>query len=256
MRVFGDTNIGLLRSSNQDAYACGALDGGGQYAIVCDGMGGAAGGNVASEIATRIIRERIVQHLSGGGATGTLERLLEATMAAADLAIYDEAQAHPELEGMGTTVVTVVILGQRAYISHTGDSRVYLFREGALTQLTRDHSVIQEMLESGQLTEEQAKNHPRRHFITRALGVNPDESGEYDELELQPGDRLLLCTDGLTRPVPPEKIAALLRTESLETATEALIQAALQGGGPDNVTVVLMEPEDTNQSISFQKSEV
>lgn len=241
MHVTGSTHIGYVRSSNQDALAYGPLGKERQYAVVCDGMGGAAGGNVASDLATRIISERITEHLSSDETQCSMEHLLESAMAAANLAIYERAKADPELEGMGTTVVAVIMDGSTAYISHTGDSRAYLCRDGRLVQITRDHSVVQEMLESGQLTEEQARSHPRRHFITRALGVEPDERGEYDELELQPGDRVLLCTDGLTKVVDAEAVSAAVSELPAEQAVETLIQAALDGGGPDNVTAVVME---------------
>lgn len=240
MYVIGNTHIGYVRSSNQDALAYDPLGADRQYAVVCDGMGGAAGGNVASQLATQIIQERITEHLSSAETQCSMEHLLASTMAAANLAIYDKAKAEPELDGMGTTVVTVVMDRTRAYISHTGDSRVYLCRGGRLLQLTRDHSVVQEMLESGQLTGEQARSHPRRHFITRALGVEPDEQGEYDELELQAGDRVVLCTDGLTRVVDEDTAAQLISRLSPDAAVDALIQAALDGGGPDNITVVIM----------------
>lgn len=241
MNVTGSTHIGYVRNSNQDALVYGSLGEKRQYAVVCDGMGGAAGGNIASELATRVIGERITEHLSSEEAQCSMELLLESTMAAANLAIYEKAKAQPELEGMGTTVVAVIMDGSTAYVSHTGDSRVYLCRNGRLEQITRDHSVVQEMLERGQLTEEQARFHPRRHFITRALGVEPDERGEYDELELQPGDRMLLCTDGLTKVVESDRIAAAVSQLPAAQAVETLIQAALDGGGPDNVTVAVME---------------
>ncbi len=241
MHVTGNTHIGYVRSSNQDALAYGTLGADRQYAVVCDGMGGAAGGNVASQLATQIIRERITEHLSSGEAQCSMEHLLASAMAAANLEVYDKAKATPELDGMGTTVVAVVMDRRTAYISHTGDSRVYLCRDGGLTQLTRDHSVVQGLLESGQITEEQARSHPRRHFITRALGVEPDEQGEYDELELRAGDRLVLCTDGLTRVVDEARAAAIIAQLPPDQAVDALIQAALDGGGPDNITVVIME---------------
>jgi protein phosphatase len=121
-----------------------------------------------------------------------------------------------------------------------GDSRLYHLHGDRLEPVTRDHSVVQELIESGQITEEEARSHPRRHFITRALGVKDSESGEYDELDLEPGDRLLLCTDGLTNMVEPDAICAHMHIEPAEEAVSALIQAALDGGGTDNITAVLL----------------
>lgn len=240
MKVCGGTHIGLVRENNQDAFACDMLDETAQYAVVCDGMGGANGGNIASQIAVDIISERIRKSYPPTGEANWAEHMLASAMAAANAAVFDRSLKQPELSGMGTTVVAAITCGKTAYISHVGDSRLYLFRQGNVRQITRDHSVVQNMIESGQITEEQAKSHPRRHFITRALGVTDDESGEYDELNLEEGDRLLLCTDGLTNMVEPQKMQELLALPSDEV-TDALIQAALDGGGSDNVTVVLME---------------
>jgi protein phosphatase len=237
MKLTGDTHMGLVRSSNQDSLRFGALDNGGYYAVVCDGMGGANGGNVASNIAVDVISARIVDGFANGAAPRP-DHLLESAMAAANIEIFDKAQSDATYEGMGTTVVAVIVLGKDAYISHVGDSRVYLYRDGAVTQVTRDHSVVQEMIESGQLTEEQARSHPRKHFITRALGVSVMEEGEFDELELEPTDKLLLCTDGLTNMVDDGSLSELLHNSA---TVDILIQSALDGGGTDNITAVLME---------------
>lgn len=239
MKVTGDTHIGLVRSSNQDAMRYGTLENGGVYAVVCDGMGGANGGNVASNIAVDIIANRICEGYASGNPPRSPANLLASAMAAANIEIFDRAKSEPQYEGMGTTVVAVIVCGKDAYISHVGDSRLYLYRDNTLQQVTRDHSVVQEMIESGQLTEEQARSHPRKHFITRALGVSAMEEGEFDELELMPNDKLLLCTDGLTNMVENEALSRLLSGEDL--LIDHLISAALDAGGTDNITTVLME---------------
>lgn len=237
MKLSGDTHIGLVRSSNQDALRYGTLDNGGSYAVVCDGMGGANGGNIASNIAVDIIAGRIVDGYANG-ATPRPDLLLASAMAAANIEIFDKAKSDSQYEGMGTTVVAVIVFGKDAYISHVGDSRVYLYRDSALQQITRDHSVVQEMIESGQLTEEQARSHPRKHFITRALGVSAMEEGEFDEFELEPNDRILLCTDGLTNMVDDTALAELFGENA---DVDKLIESALDGGGTDNITTVLIE---------------
>lgn len=240
MKLTGDTHIGLVRSSNQDALRYGTLDNGGFYAVVCDGMGGANGGNIASNIAVDIIAGRIVDGYANGAAPRP-DHLLASAMAAANIKIFDRARSDPQYEGMGTTVVAVIVCGKDAYISHVGDSRVYLCRGNTLQQITRDHSVVQEMIESGQLTEKQARSHPRKHFITRALGVSAMEEGEFDELELEPNDKLLLCTDGLTNMVDDTVLTELLGNDA---SVDILIQSALDGGGTDNITAVLMEQSE------------
>lgn len=240
MKVYGQTHIGLVRENNQDALEFGSLNDSTQYAVVCDGMGGANGGNIASKIAVEVIGSRIRDGFRDQPNLGSAEHLLTSAMVTANVGVYDRAQREPELGGMGTTVVVVITCGHTAYISHVGDSRLYLYRGGALSQITRDHSVVQELIESGQITEVEARSHPRKNYITRAIGVVSEEYGEYDELELLSGDRLLLCTDGLTNAVPSDGIANLLDL-SIEDATQALIDAALDGGGMDNVTVALMD---------------
>ena len=240
MNVIGQTHIGLVRENNQDALEYGSLDATARYAVVCDGMGGANGGNIASKIAVEVIGSRMRDGFHPEMNNSSVEHLLASAMATANTGVYDRAQQQPELTGMGTTVVAVLISDQVAHISHVGDSRLYLLRNGALSQVTRDHSVVQDLIESGQITEEEAKSHPRKHFITRALGVRSEESGEYDELALQSGDRLLLCTDGLTNEVSTQLIQQLMAAPADE-ALEQLVRAALDGGGADNITVVLMD---------------
>lgn len=247
MNVTGKTDIGLLRQINQDAFVQDVWDdpgGTAGFAVVCDGMGGANGGEIASGIATRVISSRIRELSPEQRNPESVRRMLTSATMAANAEIFDRAQKSAELEGMGTTVVTVVIVGKTACVSHVGDSRLYLIRDGVMTQVTRDHSVVQEMIERGQLTEEQARSHPRKHFITRALGVTDEEEGEYDELELLPEDKLLLCTDGLTNMVAADRIVELVLNEPRECVTDALVRAALDGGGTDNVTVVLMDVVD------------
>ena len=238
MQSWGLTDQGCVRTQNQDAYQIEELDRNSMLCVVCDGMGGANGGNIASKIAVEVIGSRIRDGFQAE--QGSIERLLESAMATANAGVYDRAQQQPELIGMGTTVVTVVTSGHKAYVSHVGDSRLYLWRNHTLTKVTRDHSVVQELIERGQITEREAKTHPRKNFITRALGVHSSESGEYNELDLMSGDRLLLCTDGLTNEVSRE-IACKLMELPTEQALEGLIRAALHGGGADNITVVLMD---------------
>ena len=240
MNVCGQTHIGLVRENNQDALEYGTLNDVTQYAVVCDGMGGANGGNIASKIAVEVIGSRIRDGYRESQNVGSVEHLLTSAMATANVGVYDRAQREIELSGMGTTVVAVITSDKKAYISHVGDSRLYLYREGNLSQVTRDHSVVQDLIESGQITEEEARSHPRKNYITRALGVVSEEYGEYDELELMSGDRLLLCTDGLTNEVSHAAIGELLALPA-EDSMHALIRAALDDGGMDNITVVLMD---------------
>ena len=240
MNVVGKTHIGLVRENNQDTLEFGTLGTAAQYAVVCDGMGGANGGNIASKIAVEVIGSRIRDGFNPEHGASSVERLLASAMATANAGVYERSQQQPELAGMGTTVVAAITHGDKAYISHVGDSRMYLLRDGVLSQVTRDHSVVQELIEEGRISVEEARSHPRKNYITRAIGVVAEEYGEYDELDVQPGDRLLLCTDGLTNEVGTELITELM-AQPLEDALEALVRAALDDGGADNITVVLMD---------------
>ena len=240
MKVYGQTHIGLVRETNQDALEYGTMSNGAQYAVVCDGMGGANGGNIASKIAVEVIGSRIRDGYQDNASYTSAEHLLTSAMATANAGVYDRSQREEALVGMGTTVVAVIVRDHTAYISHVGDSRLYLYRDGNLSQITRDHSVVQELIESGQITEEEARSHPRKNYITRAIGVTSEEYGEYDELDLQSGDRLMLCTDGLTNEVTPDMICQHLVLPA-EEAVRALIRAALDDGGMDNITVALVD---------------
>lgn len=182
MRVFGRTDEGRVRPENQDAYVCGRLSDQTVFAIVCDGMGGANGGNVASAIAIKVISDRILDVYRDGMNENSLRNMLESAISAANIEIFDASMADLELRGMGTTVVAVIVSGRDVYIAHVGDSRAYVVTPEGIEQITRDHSIVQAMVEKGQLTQSEAKNHPRKHFITRALGVEDTVACDYTEL--------------------------------------------------------------------------
>ena len=240
MEFFGRSDSGRVRSSNQDAYICGRLSDTALFAIVCDGMGGANGGNVASSIAIKVISERIVEVYREGMNDNSLHNMLESAVAAANIEIYDAASADLELRGMGTTVVAVLVCGDRAFIAHVGDSRAYIITGDAIEQVTKDHSIVQAMVEKGQLTQSQAKNHPRKHFITRALGVEDTVDCDYTEIKLPEEGYLLICTDGLTNMVEADDIYAAVANSPKEQIVDKLIAAANMAGGSDNITAVLL----------------
>ncbi|MDR0532220.1 MAG: Stp1/IreP family PP2C-type Ser/Thr phosphatase [Oscillospiraceae bacterium] len=241
MRVAAKTDPGQVRRANEDCYSVGELPNGVVWAVICDGMGGAAGGNIASQTAVRYIAEAIVaswqEHMSPRAA----KHLLVSALDNANLRVYDLAQANEELTGMGTTVVAVIVDNGLAYIAHAGDSRAYLCDGREMIQLTKDHSVVQVMVDSGQITEDEAKTHPRKNLITRALGVSDTLEADYCEEELPPGSLLLLCTDGLTNAVAPEEIPGILAESGFADLADALVRRANENGGPDNITVVAVE---------------
>lgn len=242
MTLYGQTDTGSVRPDNQDTFRCGALSQEAFYAVVCDGMGGAAGGSVASRMTADLIEERLQTGFREQMPETAVWHLLESAVAAANALVYDEAMADPELRGMGTTAVIAVVQGDAVCIAHVGDSRMYLVGDD-IQQLTRDHSIVQEMIEKGQLTPEEAKHHPRKNLITRAIGVDNRVKCDLQTLTLAPSEGLLLCTDGLTNMVDPEVILSLVRTaDDPAGVPAALIDAANRAGGTDNITVVWMAP--------------
>lgn len=244
MKIAAITDIGSCRQENQDNYCAQQLAGGTAWGLVCDGMGGVNGGRLASRIATDTMQQyfaRQMQALRPGGEKAFMMHGFDVT----NRAVYEKATSDPEMMGMGTTGVCAYAGGGFAHIVHAGDSRAYLYHRGTLRQITRDHSMVQQLVDSGQITREQASLHPQKNLITRALGVAANIVPEYNRCEIEEGDILLLCTDGLTNMVPDEEIARILQDTAFFDAAGVLISRALQAGGQDNVTVLLMGVETT-----------
>lgn len=240
MRIVAKTDIGLTRTSNEDSYAAGELPGSVAWAVVCDGMGGSAGGNVASSTAVKLISERISSGYHKGMSTNSIRNILTSAITAANYCVYESGKNNPELTGMGTTVVAVILVDGVACIAHAGDSRAYLLSEGKLKQLTKDHSFVQEMVDNGRLTEDEAKNDPRKNIITRALGVDEEIRIDFCEEFLSDSDVLLICTDGLTNYVTELEICEIARENSYYEYAEQLVNRANNNGGGDNITVVTL----------------
>jgi len=235
------SHVGKIRANNQDSgYA-------GEYLfVVADGMGGHAGGDVASAIAVKRIIETDRQFVSGSDAEFALHTALTAANAQLAETVFD----HSELTGMGTTVSGLILVNGQVVIAHIGDSRIYLLREGELTQVTADHTFVQRLVDSGRITEEEAAVHPRRSVLMRVLG-DVDATPEIDTsiMATQPGDRWLLCSDGLSSYVSHDKIFAAMSTiDDADAAAERLVKEALDQGAPDNVTVVLVDIDESGTS--------
>jgi protein phosphatase len=202
-------------------------------------MGGHLAGEIASSIAVAITKEYVKQHKDGD--YESFEAVLQTAVEAANSAIYEKAAENMNLSGMGTTVSMIFLDGGKVYWAHVGDSRIYLMRGGALRQITKDHSLVERLLDSGSITEEEARVHPRRNVLTRAVGVSKEIAVDTGAEEAKIGDRWLLCTDGLTNMVPDEKIKEIIIKESCDEALDALFAAALKSGGLDNITAVLVD---------------
>ena len=241
MRIAAKTDVGQVRLLNEDSYSVGELPGGFVWAVICDGMGGAVGGDIASRSAVQRISETVTSSFQEHMSSRSIKNLLVTALDNANTYVFDLAEANESLTGMGTTVVAAIVNGRKACIAHAGDSRAYLLLGDELLQLTKDHSVVQVMVDNGQITEDEARHHPRKNLITRVLGVAEAMEADYCEEELPHGSVLLLCTDGLTNCVEPEEFPALLRREGFSCFTEELVALANERGGQDNITVVAIE---------------
>jgi protein phosphatase len=256
LRICGATNVGLHRRQNEDTFVIADLSSGdldspcneialslsnaGFLLMVCDGMGGAAAGEVAARIAASSIRQNL---LDGGQAVADHPgESLETAVAVANRAILDEADQRPEERGMGTTCTAAIVTPGALTVAQVGDSRAYLLRDGRLQPLTTDQSLAAELVAAGVLNAEEARNFPHRSVLRQALGSKGLVQPVISEYSLVPGDRLLLCSDGLHDPVPDSEIRdALSRAADLTGAAQTLVDRALAAGGPDNITVVVAD---------------
>ena len=244
MKLAGKTDVGRVRQENQDDYRAGELPGGAVWALVCDGMGGAKGGREASQGACNVIENFFQEQYAQCGA-GQEEPFLKKALLYANRFVFQKAAHEEALAGMGTTAVCALVRSGNVYLCHAGDSRAYLIRDRKLTQLTHDHSYVQELVDCGTITEEEAEHHPQKNIITRALGVDYRLAPEFTAAKLKREDRLLLCTDGLTNMVPVEEMEELLAQGTFYDLPDRLIEAANAHGGSDNITALLLAVEPT-----------
>ena len=239
----GLSDRGRVRTHNEDAIV---LDPALGLAVLADGMGGHQAGEVASAIAVQEVRARLAASLARSAAPADIELAVRAAVASANQAILTAAARSPECRGMGTTLVLALFTREAVTIAHVGDSRAYRLRAGTLQALTRDHSLVQQQIDAGLLNPEQARQQRQRHVLTRALGVEGDCGPELSRHPRQPGDRYLLCSDGLHDMLSDEQIAAeLRRTPGTQAAARVLLDAANDAGGHDNVSIIVADcPSD------------
>lgn len=227
---------GRKRPSNEDAFGYSVEDG---IYVVCDGMGGAAAGEIASSVAV----DEVLLKLAGRGlkGNGPLPDAAEDAIISANAAVYSRSQRNRRLSGMGTTLVALAVDDRRVWVLNIGDSRCYRFRDGNLEQLTLDHSLVEEQVRMGRMSHSEALRSPLKNVITRALGTQPQVTSDVFECDAQPGDLYLLCTDGLTRELSDAQIESLLsRTLPLNDRCRSLVDAAKKAGGHDNITCLLV----------------
>ncbi|MFT4975410.1 MAG: serine/threonine protein phosphatase PrpC [Myxococcota bacterium] len=249
------TDTGRRRAHNEDALFASADEG---VFIVADGVGGRAAGELASALTVETFRdsaaklqEAVRQYTARPEwqTRNAVLELLDEVCQDASRAVYDESEQRNK-RGMTTTLVAAVVGGGAVFLAHVGDSRAYLIRDGLIRQLTEDHSMVNELVRSGQMTYDEAIRSRYRSVITRAIGLYPTVQADVMCIEILPGDRLVLCSDGLSDPVPEDVIESIASQDDVETATSQLILKALENGGPDNVTAVLIEPEASRETES------
>ncbi|QAY68321.1 Stp1/IreP family PP2C-type Ser/Thr phosphatase [Paenibacillus protaetiae] len=244
MITANQSDVGKIRQLNEDYSWVGQLADGITLAIVADGMGGHQAGDVASRVAVDAMKEAVSRAIGDGAFTPEEGRaLIRSAMEGANATVFELASGNEQYYNMGTTLIAALVRGSEATIGHIGDSRVYLIDSAGIKQITEDHSLVNELVRSGQISPEEAAHHPRRNVVTRAVGTDEYVEADVLTVQLEQDAVLLLCSDGLTTMVSDEQLLETITTKELELSAKAerLIQLALQAGGDDNVTVTLLQ---------------
>ena len=240
MEVLSKSDVGLIRTQNQDDFRFGVISPSCVWAVVCDGMGGANGGNIASATAVDYISTKITDLYKRDMTKEQIGELMAEIVMQANRRIFDLASHDPELAGMGTTCEFVFVKDTTVHVVHVGDSRTYAIRGGKIKQLTEDHSVAQEVERRGELTDEEGQHHPNKNFITRALGIKTSVRLDYIEANFIYGDVLLICSDGLSNHVTTGDMVKICHENRGEDLINKLIDCAKEGGGSDNITATVI----------------
>lgn len=240
MKIFFKTDIGMVRHCNQDDCRYGTFSDTCAWAVVCDGMGGANGGSVASVEAVEEVRRRLTEGFRPDETEEQIIDLMKSAVSSANKKVYTMSCESEYLRGMGTTVELAVIKDGMVHVVHAGDSRVYLVYSDRIEQLTTDHSLVQEMVERGEITQEQARVHPNKNFITRALGVCEELNLDCITKPFTQGNMLLMCTDGLTNYFESGELLDIIKNTPHEEITDRLVAIAKERGGNDNITVAVI----------------
>jgi len=241
MQYWGLTDPGCVRPQNQDAYAMEQLDRNTLLCVVCDGMGGAKSGNIASSLAVDVFVQEVRRSWTSSMPQEKINQMLHSAVKLANFTVYDQAQQFEEFDGMGTTLVAVLLRNRHVTVAHVGDSRAYRVNSDGIWQMTRDHSLVQMMVERGELTQEMARTYPGKNFITRAIGTEPIVICDISHLELAKGEFLLLCSDGLSNVLDEQEILfEIVHGVNHGDCCQRLLDIAKNRGAPDNVTSVLV----------------
>ena len=241
MQSWGLTDPGCVRKQNQDAYLIEQLDRNSLLCVVCDGMGGAKSGNIASSLAAEVFVEEVKRSWKPKMEREHIDQMLQSAAKLANFTVFDQAAQFEEFDGMGTTLVAALIRGRKATIVNVGDSRAYGIDRNGIHQITKDHSVVQMMVERGELKPEQAKSYPGKNLITRAIGTETFVMSDIFHLDVAKGDYLLLCTDGLSNMMDDQEILfEVVHGVNKQHCCKRLLDIAKNRGAPDNVTSVLV----------------
>ncbi len=240
MKVISETNIGLVRAENQDRVCTAVINDNTVLAVVCDGMGGQNAGGEASSKAAQIIFDRITKVFRPDYDTKSIRNLLISSVTTANSVIFDMALSSSEHIGMGTTCVIALISDNILYAINVGDSRLYVINH-EIRQISKDHTVVMRMYENGEITKDELKNHPRRNYITKAVGVETNIEPDYFEIQLNDSSAVLLCTDGLSNCCDEADIFDISKKYAPEEVPKQLINLALKNGGNDNITVAYIK---------------
>lgn len=241
MQSWGLTDPGCVRKQNQDAYRIEQLDRGTLLCAVCDGMGGAKSGNIASTLAVEVFVEEIKRCWKPGMESDKVDQMLRSAVKLANFTVFDQSAQFEEFDGMGTTLVAALVRDKKATVVNVGDSRAYGINRSGIQQITKDHSLVQLMVDRGELTAEVAKTYPGKNFITRAIGTEPIVICDIYHREVSRGDYLLLCTDGLSNLMDDQEILfEVVHGVNKQHCCKRLLNIAKNRGAPDNVTSVLI----------------
>ena len=241
MQCWGLTDPGCVRPQNQDIYQIEKLDGSTMLCVVCDGMGGAKSGNVASSLAADVFVQEVRRNWKFGLDADRIDQILRGAVKLANFTVFDQAQQFEEFNGMGTTLVAALVHGHRAAIIHVGDSRAYAITREGIRQLTKDQSLVQMMIERGELAPEQARNYPGKNLITRAIGTESVVESDLTHYTLERGDCLLLCSDGLSNVMDEQEILfEVVHGVNKQYCCQRLLDIAKNRGAPDNVKSLLI----------------
>lgn len=243
MNYWGITDKGIVRRQNQDIYLVSYnAEGEIMIAVVCDGMGGAKAGNIASKLAAEAFLESVRSRLDVDSPPVIITDIVRTSVDAANTAVYEMSQTSSDYEGMGTTLVAAVITPSTCVVANVGDSRAYHVNRGGIVQISRDHSVVEDLVETGNITRAEASIHPNKNLITRALGVSAELEADIFYPEISQGDFFLLCTDGLTNVVSDQEILfEVIHGGDIENCCGRMLDIAIQRGAPDNITALLLE---------------